>query len=257
MIFLLGGDGFVGTAYARLFESLGLDFVVINRGNYESHVGQGCDVLVNANGNSRKFLAAQDPKAEFDASVRSVVHSLDDFPSGAYVFLSSGDVYPDQSAPAATLEAQSIDARRQSRYGLHKHLAEQMVSALHPRPLIVRMGGFVGPGLRKNAIFDMLSDAPVWLAADSELQFISTDAAAELVWGLVCAGVAGQVVNLGARGVARIGDLHARLGSRSPFMADARTVRFEISTEKLERLSALPVPDTAAEIETFFQGLGR
>ena len=44
-----------------------------------------------------------------------------------------------------------------------RYLAEQLVQAVHPRWLVIRMAGFVGLGLRKNAIFDMLTGATVWL----------------------------------------------------------------------------------------------
>lgn len=256
MIFILGGEGYVGSAYPRLFAALGLPCQVINRANYDSFVGQSCDVLINANGNSKKFLADQDPKWEFDASVRSVVHSLEDFKAGAYVFLSTGDVYPVQTGPETTQEDQPIDSRKQSRYGLHKHTAETLVRSLHPRAIAVRMGGFVGPGMKKNAIFDMLNDQPVWLTPDSELQFIGTDSAAKLVWSLVQNEAFGEVVNLGATGLVRIGDLHKRLNSGSAFSDTARDVRFELSMEKLGRLAG-PLPTTAQEVETFFQSIGR
>jgi nucleoside-diphosphate-sugar epimerase len=257
MIFILGGNGFVGSAYGRLLNSLGLESQIITRANYDQFVGQSCKVLINANGNSKKFLADRDPKGEFDASVRSVLHSLEDFKSESYVFLSTGDVYPEQTSPGVSLEEQVIDSARQSRYGIHKHWAETIVKTLHPRSIVMRMGGFVGPGMLKNAIFDMLNDQPVWLDADSQLQFISTDRAAQLVWRLVETESWGETVNLGARGTVRIGDIHTRLGSKSVFQPDARLVRFEISTDKLARLTGLDLPLASEEIEAFFKSIGR
>jgi nucleoside-diphosphate-sugar epimerase len=257
MIFIIGGNGYVGSAYPRLFESLGLEHQVVTRDNYESLAGQRCDVLINANGNSKKFMADRDPKWEFDASVRTVLHSLEDFPSECYIHLSTGDVYPETHAPEVSREDAEIDPKRQSRYGLHKHVAEHLVRALHPRSIVMRMGGFVGPGMKKNAIFDMLNGQPVWLTPDSELQFISTDGAARLVWRLYERGVANEVVNLGAEGVVRIGDVHERLQSASPFAPEARQVRFEISTDKLAALTGAPLPSARDEVEGFFRSMGR
>jgi nucleoside-diphosphate-sugar epimerase len=252
MIFILGGEGYVGSAYPRLFEKLGLSHQVITRANYDQFAGQRCDVFINANGNSKKFLADRDPKWEFDASVRTVLHSLEDFPSDVYIHLSSGDVYPDQSSPEVSREEQAIDPARQSRYGLHKHVAEHLVRSLRPRHIIMRMGGFVGPGMKKNAIFDMLNDAPVWLTPGSQLQFISTDTAARLVWRLCERQAFGETVNLGAAGTVRIGDLHDRLKSKSPFQPEARHIRFEISTDKLARLTGEALPSSREEVEGFF-----
>ena len=79
MIYILGGEGFVGSAYARLLRELDEPFIVVTRANYGSLRGSACSVLINANGNSRKFLATRDPLRDFDASVRSVAASLEDF----------------------------------------------------------------------------------------------------------------------------------------------------------------------------------
>jgi nucleoside-diphosphate-sugar epimerase len=246
VIYILGGAGFVGSACAQLLGELGEAFTVITRANYEALRGSACSVLINANGNSRKFMATRDPLWDFDASVRSVAASLEDFRAERYVFLSSGDVYPDTTSSDATREDKPIDLSRVSRYGLHKYLAEQLVRAVHPDWLVVRMGGFVGPGLKKNAIFDMLTGDPVWLSPDSELQFISTDAAARLVWTLVRSGVQREVLNLGAEGLLHLGAFHRAIGSLSIFKPGAPTVRYELSLERLRRLSGVPLPRTEA-----------
>ena len=244
MIYILGGEGFVGSAYARLLRELDEPFIVVTRANYGSLRGSACDVLVNANGNSRKFVAIREPLRDFDASVRSVAASLEDFKAKRYVFLSSGDVYPNTSSPEETCEDAPIDLSLVSRYGLHKYLAEQLVRSVHPAWLTVRMGGFVGPGLKKNAIFDMLTGDPVWLSPESELQFISTDNAARLVWALVQSGLQREVVNLGAEGVLQLGEFHRAIGSASVFKPGAPTVRYELSLERLRRLSGKPLPRT-------------
>jgi nucleoside-diphosphate-sugar epimerase len=233
VIYVLGGGGFVGSAYVRLLTELGLPVKAITRSNYDELRGSSCAVLVNANGNSKKFLSTRDPLWDFDASVRSVVASLEDFKAERYVFLSSGDVYPETNSPAVTREDQAIDLGCISRYGLHKFLAEQIVRSVHPSWLVVRMGGFVGEGLRKNAIFDMLTGAPVWLSPDSALQFIDTADAARIVWDLVEAGRQGEVVNMSAEGTLHLGAFHHAIGSSSTFKPDAPTVRYELSLDRL------------------------
>jgi nucleoside-diphosphate-sugar epimerase len=255
MIYLIGGNGFVGSAYARLFERRGLAYRKIGRDDYAELAGTWCDVLVNANGNSKKYLADRDPVVDLDASVRSVLISLTSFKFGQYVHLSSGDVYPDQSAPDLTPEDLPIPVERLSRYGLHKYLAEQLVRNYASNWLIMRMGGFVGPGLLKNAVFDMLHGAPVWLAPNSQLQFIHTDTAAELVWGLVEKKISKQIVNLGAEGTVQLGHLHQRMKSDSIFKDDARDVRFCLNLEKLRSLSGHPLPNTEEEVMEFIQSI--
>jgi nucleoside-diphosphate-sugar epimerase len=251
VITIIGGNGFVGSAYVRLLSARNIAHRVVTRENYASLRGTVCDILINANGNSKKFLAAREPLNEFDQSVRSVAQSLEDFRCATYVLLSTGDVYPDQSSPALTREDQPIDPARQSRYGLHKGLAEQLVRGTQEKWLVMRMGGFVGPGLKKNAIHDMLTGNPVWLSPQSELQFISTDHAAARVWELVERGVRNEVVNLGAKGTVNLGALHRQMASSSPFMAEAPTVRFELSLDKLAGLTGAALPRSQDEVDAF------
>jgi len=253
MIFILGGEGFVGSAYVRLCEARGLPHEVITRNNYADYVGQKCEVLINANGNSKKFLADRDPKWEFDASVRTVIHSLEDFRAECYIYLSTGDVYPDQSSPLLTKEDQAIDFMAQSRYGFHKGLAEVAVRKSHARHIIMRMGGFVGPGIKKNAIYDMITGSAVWLTPDSELQFISTDTAARLVWLVLEKQAFGETVNLGGVGTVRIGDVRVRLNSPSEIQRDAKRVRFELCTAKLARIVGEDLPSSVSQVEEFIR----
>lgn len=251
MIYVIGGTGFVGSAYARLFARLGLEHRVINRATRDQFVGTHCDIVIDCSGNSKKFLAEREPLLDFDMSVRSVAQSLEAFPCDTYVLLSSGDVYPDHSDSARTQEEQVIDPATVSRYGRHKLLAEQLVRGGARNWLIMRMGGFIGPGLKKNAIFDILSEAPVWLSPDSELQFISTDRAAGLVWRLIEKGVRREVINLSAKGLVNIGRLCDRLGTRPEFKPQAPKVRYELNLNKLVRLYDGALPNSEDEVNKF------
>jgi nucleoside-diphosphate-sugar epimerase len=252
VIYIIGGRGYVGSGFARYCRARGLPHQVITRENYEDFAGTSCDVLVNANGNSRKFLADREPVAEFDQSVRSVAVSLSAFKAGSYVLISTGDVYADPSGPATTDEAHDLDLGGMSRYGLHKSLAERLVMGAHPDWLVVRAGGFVGPGIKKNAVFDILRGAKIWLSPASELQFIHTDHAAELIMRIVESGGAGrQVVNLGGQGTVSLGEFHAAVGSSGTFDPAAPTVRFELSLNKLAALSPVAIPHSRDEVSRF------
>jgi len=97
MIYILGGQGFIGSGIASACESAGREYTIVDLHNYESFRGKKCRILINAAGNSKKFLTAQDPIRDFDASVRSVRTSLVDFACEKYVLISSAAVYPDSS----------------------------------------------------------------------------------------------------------------------------------------------------------------
>lgn len=240
MIFVLGGKGFVGSAFARYCERKGRPYAVIDLEEYASYTGQACEVLINVNGNSHKPLAARAPMEDFDASVRSVRASLVDFRFKKYVHISSCDVYPDCSSPETTRESLAPDPSRQTPYGFHKLLAEQCVRHAAADWLIFRCGGFVGPGLRKNAICDILHGGPPFLDPGSELQYLHTDRAAEIAFRVLEAGASREVFNLCGRGTVRIGEV-AELAPRPiPVKPGSPRVRYEISLEKISALVELP-----------------
>ena len=240
MVFVIGGNGFVGSGYVKALQSLGRAVKSINRESYDQFLGARCDILINANGNSKKFLAKDDPKEEFQASVASVRNSLVDFEFKKYVFLSTSDIYPDCTKPELTCEDRVINVSEQSLYGFHKYLAELCVQHSAKDWLIIRQGGFVGEGMRKNPVFDVLHGDKLWVHPDSELQFINTEDSARLVMQLVEQDVSNQIFNLTAIETISVREIMKLAGRSVPVDAYAKPVRYEISTEKVRKLVSLP-----------------
>jgi nucleoside-diphosphate-sugar epimerase len=249
MIFLIGGSGFVGSGFARILAELGRPHVILQRHNYRDYIGQRCDILINANGNSRKPLAKQAPLEDFDQSVRSVRASLADFHFNLYLHLSSCDVYPDCSSPPTTAETLPLDPAAQSPYGFHKFLAEQCVRHAASQWLIFRCGGFVGPGMKKNAIFDILQGGPLWLDPESELQFLHTSAAARIALTLAERGVRNEVFNLCGSGVVKLREVAEASGKQVAVTPGSPRVRYDVSIAKLAR--HIDVPDTRGTVLDF------
>jgi nucleoside-diphosphate-sugar epimerase len=249
MIFIIGGRGLVGSAFVRACETLGLPFTVIDRHSYASHIGAHCDLLINANGNSRKPLAKEKPLEDFDASVRSVRSSLEDFRFERYIHLSSCDVYPDCSSPEVTREDSLLQPAMQSPYGFHKYMAEQCVQHRAKDWLIIRFGGFVGPGLRKNAIFDIINGGPLWLDPQSELQFLHTDDAARIVLTLARMQVTREVINLCGRGTIALRDVLYATGNTITVQPGSPRVSYNVSIQKISQW--LEVPETRQTVLNF------
>ena len=226
-----------------------LNHEVIHRGNYKDYAGKSCDLLINADGNSVKHLAREDPLEEFDRSVRSVRASLADIDAQIYVYLSSCDVYPDCSSPELTKEDARPVASGQSTYGFHKSLAEECVRHAANRWLIIRPGGFVGPGLRKNAIFDVLQGGPLWLNPGSALQYLHTDDAARIVFRLVEQGLEGEVFNVCGDGVIELNEVIEYIGQPVEVSTGSPTVLYDVSIEKLRKV--VPVPSTRETVLDF------
>lgn len=243
MIFILGGGGFVGSAFARLCEARGLDHAVVTRSNYAEHAGRRCETLINADGNSGKRLGESDPVADFELSVSSVKKSLSDFRFSKYVLASSCEVYPDVSSPRTTREDSKIDPAAQSPYGFHKRLAELCVEHACGDRLVLRLAGMVGPGLKKNPVYDILRGGPLWVSPDSRMQFMHTDDVAESAADM--AGRCSGTYNLCGSGTVRIGDLP---GADSAEVSDgAPVIVHDASIEKASRETRIRGSKEAAE----------
>lgn len=252
MIYVLGGNGFVGSAFRRLFTEKGIEHSVITRENYPSFIGSSCDVLVNAGGNSSKIKAARDPLFDFEATVASTRRLLHDIRCDFYIHLSSCDVYPDCSSPLISREDSPPTCSSLGPYGFHKYLAELCAAALSPKWLVIRQGGFVGPGMKKNAIYDILFGDKLWLHPDSRLQYLHTDDSAGLVWKLYSDGIENEIVNVCGDGTVRLADVMAWAGRAPELSPDAiAPAHYEVNIDKLR--SRCRVPKTADTVRRFVE----
>lgn len=239
--FILGGKGFVGSAFARFCARQEKDYRVVDLDNYEQMKGEACGLLINADGNSKKFLADENPVEDFRLSVLSVLQSLEDFKSKKYVLISSIDVYPDHSHPEKNREDTAIDTECLSRYGFHKYLSELLVKYYASSWIIVRLGGVLGPGLRKNPVFDLLNDVPLRTSEESRFQYLTTDAVAEIVFKLVEKGRWGEVFNICGTGTVTLREIRSWLNKPLCYFQErVPRERYEVNTEKIDQFFTLP-----------------
>ncbi len=239
MIIVLGAQGFVGaavlSALRQLDTCLGVDL-----DNYAACKGQPCDVLVNVNGNSKKFLADEDPAREFELSVLSVVRSLQDFPAKKHVLISTVDVYTAFADPADTAEVVALDPARQSRYGFHKWLAEQYVRTTCADWLITRLGGMVGPGMKKSPVFDLVHDVPLRVHLDSQFQYIHTHEVGRIVCELLQRGATHEIFNVCGSGVIALRAIRDLLGKTGQEQSALPRQFYEVNNAKLRALTHVP-----------------
>jgi nucleoside-diphosphate-sugar epimerase len=241
---IIGANGFIGSAFARLLKNQpGVKLTEVTRETYVELRGQESDVLIEAAGNSKKFLADQNPAAEFEASVTHRLRTLLDFPARFHLHISSVDIYNDLTSPATTREDSPVDISRSSRYGAHKFLAEQLVRHHASRWLIVRFAGMVGPGLRKNPVYDILHGEPLRIHPDSRYQFLHADDAAQIAWDLVQFGATGEVFNVCGDGLIspqEISLLAGRPLNLTLLAAEVRPRIVNVSVAKIKGRTSLP-----------------
>jgi nucleoside-diphosphate-sugar epimerase len=257
MVVVLGGHGFVGSAFVRLLSRLNVPHRAVGRQDYADAARDSCDVLINAAGNSVKYLAERNPAEDFAQSVQLAVSAAKDFSPRLYVLASSVDVYAELDSAATTQEDTRLDARRVSLYGFHKQLAELCVQRHASSWLILRLAGMVGSGLRKNPVFDILNDQPLRIAAESRYQFMSTDDVAEVSWQLVGDGVRNTVFNVCGDGLISPREIAGLLGRRVTVHPEAERAAPRIVDVNIERISRIrPMPPTKSTVERFLLGQG-
>lgn len=241
MIFVLGGEGFLGSAFMAELKKRGQSAVAVTRKNYKAMRGRRCSLFVNANGNPIKYLAEKDPALDFDLAVRSTLASLLDFKYDHYLYLSSTAVYPTPTG-AGTREDRALEPPFGSRYGFHRTIAERLVRQYAARWTILRLGGLIGPGMKKGPMFDLLNGAALRVHPTSRFQFIDTRDVAPAALALARRP---GVFNLAGQGAVAMSALAKQNGLVCRARPQARREIWNVSVAKAARFVKIP-PTRAA-----------
>jgi hypothetical protein len=147
---LIGASGFVGSTLLRQtgFEAL------YRSTNIAEIDGRSFDTVVCAAAPAQKWMANRDPAAD-RRNIDALIGHLDTLSCRRFVLVSTVDVF---GAPEGVDEDSLADERTLHPYGLHRRLLERFCAQRFERCLVLRLPGLVGPGLRKNVLFDFLND---------------------------------------------------------------------------------------------------
>ncbi|MDB5720628.1 MAG: hypothetical protein JWP15_1246 [Alphaproteobacteria bacterium] len=146
---LIGRTGFVGTT---LLRQRGFDRGFASA-DIEQIRGSAFDLLVCAGAPAAKWIADREPETDL-ANLRRLAGHLAEVSARKMILISTVDVFADSSGAD---EGSLPDEARLTPYGRNRLWLERFVSDHFPKALIVRLPGLVGPGLRKNAVFDLLN----------------------------------------------------------------------------------------------------
>ncbi len=141
---LIGAHGLVGSSIAK-----GMFFEVkqVSKSSVdESHF----DLAVIAAPGAEKWKANSDPKTDLD-QVQSLISRLDCMTLDRVIHMSTVDVYANPKF--SDEDSELTDSS--SPYGFHRRLLEEFLVSRFPQVRIFRLGGLVGEGLKKNALYDM------------------------------------------------------------------------------------------------------
>ncbi|MBH2018866.1 MAG: NAD(P)-dependent oxidoreductase [Burkholderiales bacterium] len=146
---LIGFSGFVGSTLLEQapFESR------YRSTNISDIEGQSFDTVVCAGAPAQKWIANREPEADRQ-KIDGLIAHLKTIQCKTFILISTVDVFKN---PIGVDENTPVDESGLHAYGQHRRLLEKFVESHFPSHLIVRLPGLVGPGLRKNVIFDFLN----------------------------------------------------------------------------------------------------
>ncbi|MGF1642504.1 MAG: hypothetical protein ACFCUJ_02605 [Thiotrichales bacterium] len=146
---LIGHTGFVGSTLLRQTSFDG-HFRSTNIGEIDAST---FDSVVCAAAPAQKWIANRDPGRDAD-NIETLIGHLRQVDCRVFVLVSTVDVFKE---PLAVDEHSVVDEDGLHPYGRHRRWLERFVESHFETHLIVRLPGLVGPGLRKNIIFDLLN----------------------------------------------------------------------------------------------------
>jgi len=208
----LGNSGFIGNAVS---EILARSFSVNNSKEY--------DILVNCAGFSRMYEGSKNPE-----KMRSVENSIFDritaisFDRLIHISTVYIDVYPDDI------------------YSKIKIDMENRILNKYPNATILRLGGVVGPGLKKNVVFDLLNNKQLFVTEDSVYNYISTGEIAEIVAHIINNPQAG-IINVAASSSISSHDIAAML-NKTPIYGSKKEIIY-VDTSVLQKFYAVKRSD--------------
>ena len=145
---LIGHTGFVGSTIAaqRSFSDH------YNSSNIQEIAGRSFDTVVCAGVSAVKWLANREPEADL-AGIKRLTDVLRGVTARRFVLISTVDVYRD---PVAMTERNVPPEQGLHPYGRHRLALERLVAERFPQHCIVRLPALFGPGLKKNALYDLM-----------------------------------------------------------------------------------------------------
>ncbi|CAM3901574.1 hypothetical protein VA7868_04121 [Vibrio aerogenes CECT 7868] len=147
---LIGFSGFVGQTLLKQapFEDL------YRSTNISEIRGKSFNTIVCAGVSAVKWLANKEPEQD-KASIDALIEHLSAIQCRQFILISTVDVFKE---PGGAVESTPVDTENLHPYGLHRYQLEEFVKKHFENHLIVRLPGLVGPGLKKNVIYDFLND---------------------------------------------------------------------------------------------------
>jgi nucleoside-diphosphate-sugar epimerase len=164
---LIGWTGLIGSTLRR---ARGFD-AMFRSTDIDAMRGGAFDLVICAGVRAEKWKANRDPDGD-RAGIARLTDVLRTTRIRQLVLISTVDAYP---VPVGVDEGTPIDPEAGHPYGRHRYALERFCQDRF-ECTVLRLPGLFGPGLKKNAIFDLLHENMVSnIHPDSAFQFYALD----------------------------------------------------------------------------------
>lgn len=166
---IVGHTGFVGSTLLRQLDGRAESF---NSRNIAGIRGRKFERLLLAGAPAAKWIANKEPEADW-ANLQALIGHLAEVQAQQVVLYSTVDVF---GAALGVDEDSPVLETGLHAYGLHRYRLERFVLERFPKALVLRLPGLFGPGLKKNAVYDLIHANQVEkIDPDAVFQFYDLD----------------------------------------------------------------------------------
>lgn len=193
---LFGAKGFVGSEISKALQKQGHEVIEITRENFEENLRKSFDYVINAACPGARFKANQNPKRDFEETVKKTERIFNEVKFQKFIQISSVSARCEQDTP----------------YGKNRFTAESIVNK--GNSLIIRLGPMYGPTLKKGVLIDMLNGSKVYTGENSRYAFAPLEFVADwIAKNLDRKGL----WEVGAKNSIKLKDLASELGLKVEF----------------------------------------
>jgi len=199
-ICVLGYNGFIGS---NVLEVLKQNFSVNESDKY--------DFLVNCAGFSKMYEGNKNPDKMRNVE-DSILEKINGISFDKIIHLST--IY--------------IEVYPQDVYSRIKVEMEDKILSKYENATVLRLGGVLGKGLKKNVVFDLITNGPLYVTSDSFYNYISAYEIANIISYLINNPIAG-IINVGSSKSISVADI-ANILKKNPIYGNKKeTINFDIS----------------------------
>jgi len=218
---VLGAKGFLGSNITTALRDKHT-ITSITKDNYSTYKNNSFDIFINTAGNKFNYWANQFPNKDFKISTLPVYDSLFNFKINKYIFMSSTATYDSDS-----------------HYGFNKILSENIIKRYASDYIILRCCYVIDKNIDKGIISDIINDIPLFISADSTMQFITRDGLSNIIKNIIDLDISNSSFNVGGIGAIKIKDIEDIIGKKLLYQTNAQERHYEMNIDKLSAIVKL------------------